>query len=317
MPPSDFIALREVDALSGLRCITGTLRAQTSDTRPAGFAAPHLVEPTRAKGFRNRDIQRRETVRSAGVVAVRAILELWLRSVRRFMRTRARILSSLLQPLLFLVSLGYGLNTVYRAAGRGSAITFVTPGILAMTIMFSATFSGMELIIERQNGFLKELFVSPVSRLAMVAARLLGGATVATIQAVLVLAVFWIAGFRTLSLGSLLATLPVIVLVALLYTVFGLFIAVLQKDIVNSETIVNTSLSPMFFLSGALFPLTGIPVLLWVLSRCDPLTYGVDLLRLTMTGQGYFPFWMDWLILWAALCVFVILASYFIERMDL
>lgn len=248
---------------------------------------------------------------------MRAIYFIWLRPVRKFLRERVRIGSSLIQPLLFLVSLGYGLGAVYRDAGRGSAVDFVTPGILAMTVMSSSTSSGLELVLERRSGFLQELFVSPLPRLSIMAGRLLGSATVCALQAILVLAVFWIAGFRSFSITSVLAIMPVVMLVSFLYTSFGSIIAAFQKDPSNFEIIISTTIAPMFFLSGALFPLSGVPKFLMFLSRFDPLTYGVDMLRFILVGSGFLSFRLDCLVLCGVAGSLTILAAWLVSRMEL
>ena len=131
-----------------------------------------------------------------------AIYVLWLRELRRYIRSRTQIVASLGQPLLYLVALGFGLGPVFRKAGEGSYVQFVAPGVIAMTVLFSSIFSGAGLLWDRQFGFLKETLVAPVPRLQIMAGRTLGGATTAMLQGALVLVVCMIAGFRPQSLTA-------------------------------------------------------------------------------------------------------------------
>src|SRR5919199_1266797 len=125
-----------------------------------------------------------------------AVYILWLRELRRYVRSRAQIVASLGQPLLYLVALGFGLGPVFQRAGEGSYLQFVAPGVVAMSVLFSSVFSGMGLLWDRQFGFLKETLVAPVPRVLVMLGRTLGGATVAVIQGLLVMTVCFIAGFR-------------------------------------------------------------------------------------------------------------------------
>ena len=127
---------------------------------------------------------------------MRAIYILWLRQLKRYLRSRARIVSSLAQPLIYLLAMGYGLSPVFKQAGMGNYIQFVTPGLIGMTILFTSIFSGIELLMDRQFGFLKETLVAPVPRVWIILGRILGGATIAMIQGTMFLGVCFIAGFR-------------------------------------------------------------------------------------------------------------------------
>ena len=127
---------------------------------------------------------------------MRAIYILWLRQLKRYLRSRARIVSSLAQPLIYMLAMGYGLSPVFKQAGMGSYIQFVTPGLIGMTILFTSMFSGIELLMDRQFGFLKETLVAPVPRVWIILGRILGGATIAMIQGTMFLAVCFVAGFR-------------------------------------------------------------------------------------------------------------------------
>ena len=145
-----------------------------------------------------------------------AIYILWLRQLKRYFRSRSRMIGSIGQPLMFLLALGFGFGPVYQKAGGGSYLQFLAPGIISMGILFSAVFSGMEIIWDRQFGFLKETLVAPVSRFKIILGRILGGATVALIQGILVLAICFIVGFRVENLMLVPVALCFMFLIAVL-----------------------------------------------------------------------------------------------------
>src|SRR5713101_4826143 len=149
------------------------------------------------------------------------IYMLWLRQLKRYGRSRARIIGSLGQPLLFLIALGFGFGPVFQRAGQGNYIQFLAPGVIAMTVLFSGVFNGIELIWDRQFGFLKETLVAPVPRLTIMIGRTLGGATTSVMQGLVVLAVCTLAGFRPGGLGALPAALGFMALIALTFTALG------------------------------------------------------------------------------------------------
>ena len=184
------------------------------------------------------------------------IYVLWLRQVKRYVRSRARIIGSLGQPLLFLIGLGFGLGPVFQKAGQGNYIQFLAPGVIAMTVLFTSVFSGIELIWDRQFGFLKETLVAPVSRLTIMIGRVLGGATVAVGQGLIVCAFCLLAGFRFSGPGRC-ARWPSLfmALIALLFTALGTAIASAMSDFQGFQLVMNFLVMPTFFLSGALFPL--------------------------------------------------------------
>ncbi len=184
---------------------------------------------------------------------------LWLRQLKRYSRSRPRIIASLGQPLLFLVALGFGLGPVFKKAGQGNYIQFLAPGIIAMTVLFTSVFSGIELIWDRQFGFLKETLVAPVPRILIMLGRTLGGATVAMIQGAIVVVVCLIAGFRPHNFAMFPAAIIFLALIAILFTAVGTAIASLLSDFQGFQLVMNFLVMPMFFLSGALFPLKTVP----------------------------------------------------------
>ena len=218
---------------------------------------------------------------------------LWLREVKRYVRSRPQIIASLAQPLLYLLVLGFGLGPVFERAGQGSYIQFVGPGVVGMGILFTSIFSGIGLLWDRQFGFLKETLVAPVPRLQIMAGRTLGGATIAMIQGMLVLAVCMIAGFRPQSLLGVPMALVFMALTAIVFAALGTAIGSALKDMQGFQLIMNFLVMPLFFLSGALFPLAGLPRGLAVVTKLDPLTYGIDGLRGAFIGAWHFGAGLD------------------------
>lgn len=218
---------------------------------------------------------------------------LWLRQLKRYVRSRARIVGSLGQPLLFLVALGFGFGPIYEKANGGNYIQFLAPGIISMSILFTSIFSGIEIIWDRQFGFLKETLVAPVPRLHIMIGRTAGGATVATAQGLIVLIICLLVGFRPASWAMLPVAIVLMFVIALLFTALGTAIASVLEDMQGFQLIMNFLVMPLFFLSGALFPLDNLPAGLVVATRIDPLSYGIDALRGVMLGASHFGLWLD------------------------
>jgi ABC-2 type transport system permease protein len=246
-----------------------------------------------------------------------AIYILWLRQIKRYLRSPARILGSLGQPILFLLALGYGFGAVYAKAGGGNYLQFIAPGVICMSILFTAVFSGIEMIWDRQFGFLKETFVAPVPRLHIVFGRVLGGATVATLQGVIVLLLTFLFGFRPEHLWLLPLALVVMLIIALLFSAFGTAIASVLEDMQGFQLIMNFMVMPTFFFSGALFPLAGLPPLLSLVAKLDPLTYGVDALRGLLISSNHFPLTTSIGILTGVMLFFLLLSSFLFSRIEL
>jgi ABC-2 type transport system permease protein len=184
---------------------------------------------------------------------------LWLRELKRYVRSRTQVVASLGQPVLYLVGLGFGMAPVFEKAGQGSYIQFVAPGIISMTVLFSSVFSGIGLLWDRQFGFLKETLVAPVPRIQIMAGRTLGAATVAMIQGCLVAIVCLIAGFRPVHPEMLPIALLFMALIASLFAGLGTCIGSLLQNMQGFQLIMNFLVMPIFFLSGALYPLSNLP----------------------------------------------------------
>jgi len=242
---------------------------------------------------------------------------LWLRQLKRYLRSKSRIIGSLGQPMLFLIALGYGLGPIFRRAGEGNYIEFLAPGIIAMSILFTSMFSGIEIIWDRQFGFLKEIMVAPVSRFIIMIGRTLGGATVATIQGIIVFLISVAVGFRPVSISALPAALIVMSLIALLFTALGTAVASMLEDFQGFQLIMNFLVMPLFFLSGALFPLQGLPKIVAQITIINPLSYGVDALRGLLTNNYHFGLSLDLLVLSGITSIFLLIGSYLFSRIEL
>ena len=210
---------------------------------------------------------------------LRAIKVVWKRELIRFSRDRLRILTALMQPFLFLFILGTGLSRLAAAGTHGVNLrTFVYPGVLCMAVMFTAMFSAASLVWDREFGFLREMMVAPVRRSSLVLGKCFGGATVAGFQGLIVLCLAGLVGVPYLA-PLLIEICALQILLAFAITAFGVMIAARVTQIQSFMALMQMAIMPMFFLSGALFPIAGLPLWLSILNRLDPLTYAVDPMR--------------------------------------
>ncbi len=208
----------------------------------------------------------------------RAVAVVWKRELIRFLRNRIRIVTSLVQPALFLFVLGGGLSPAMASGGGPDYQTFVFPGILSMTILFTAVFSAISIVWDREFGFLREMLVAPVSRGSIVVGKCLGGATVATLQGMIVLL---LAGFVGVPYSPVLLAelVGIMALTAFAMTSVGVLVAASIEQMESFQAIMQFLVMPMFFLSGALFPSSGLPSWLAALETVNPLSYAVDPMR--------------------------------------
>jgi ABC-2 type transport system permease protein len=246
-----------------------------------------------------------------------AIYILWLREMKRYFRSPAQMVAALGQPLLYLLALGFGLGPVFARSGHGSYIQFLAPGVIGMTVLFAGAFSGIGLLWDRQFGFLKETLVAPVPRIQVMIGRTLGGATVAILQGLLVLIACLIAGFRPTSLAAIPVVLLVMALIAVLFCAFGTAIGSRLENMQAFPLIMNFLMMPLFFLSGALYPLDGLPTALKAVTNVNPLSYGVDGLRTTLIGMTHFGLPLDIMVLAAVAIVFLGLGAYSFSKIQL
>lgn len=217
-----------------------------------------------------------------------AIYILWLRQLKRFIRKRASIVGALGQPLIFLIAFGFGLGPIFRQAGAGDYIQFVGPGIIAMMALFTSVFTGMEVIWDKQMGFMKETFVAPISRLEILLGKMLGVATVALIQGVMVFLITLLLGFQFQSWTLLPLALLYLLLISCFFSAAGLAMAIRLDDMQSFPIIMNFVIQPLFYLSSALFPLVGLPKWLEIITKLNPLSYGVDGMRYALGSPHLF-----------------------------
>jgi ABC-2 type transport system permease protein len=213
----------------------------------------------------------------------RAARVVWEREMIRFGKDRARILSSLAQPLLFLFVLGSGLGSLIgqtegASGGDVQFSTFLFPGVLAISVLFTAAFAGISIVWDREFGFLREMLVAPVSTASILIGKALGGATVATAQCLILLALAGLVGVPY-DLPMMLTLVVLIFLMGLQITTLGLVLAARIRQVQSAMPLVQLIITPLMFLSGALFPLSGLPTWLAVLTHLNPMTYAVEPLR--------------------------------------
>ena len=208
---------------------------------------------------------------------VRAATVVWQREMIRFGRDRSRIVSSLIQPLLFLFVLGTGLSSLL-STGEVDFRTFLFPGVLAMSVLFTAAFAGISIVWDREFGFLREMLVAPVGTTAIMTGKCLGGATVATLQSLVILA---LAGLVDVpyNLVMMLELVVLLFLMAFMICALGLVLAARVKQIQSAMPLVQLTITPLMFLSGALFPLSNLPAWLKVVTTLNPMTYAVESIR--------------------------------------
>ena len=207
---------------------------------------------------------------------------------RLFERHRARVASSFIQPILFLFVLGYGMSTLVGTTGGFDFKKFVFPGIVAMSVVLTAMFSAISIVWDREFGFLREMLVAPVSRGALVIGKTLGGASIATVQGTIMLVLAPLIGVHLTAL-LVVEVIGLELLMAVAMTTFGVFVASRIQRMEGFQVVMQLLLFPMLFLSGALFPLNGLPSWLSVLTRINPLTYAVDPLRHVVFAAQHMP----------------------------
>jgi ABC-2 type transport system permease protein len=222
---------------------------------------------------------------------------LWVRQVKKFFRAKSRILGAVGQPLLFLLALGYGLGAVFAKAGQGNYREFLVPGIMAQTVLFSAMFFGAMIIFDKQFGFLKETLVAPVPRWKVMLGGALGGATTAVIQGVFLLIVAIILGFRPEHWLLVPVAIAILSLLAVAIASFSSGIGSIVEDMQGFQAINQFIVFPLYFLSGSLYPLNGVPTWLKVIAEVNPMSYAVDALRDTLIGQTHFGLLKDLIVL--------------------
>jgi ABC-2 type transport system permease protein len=234
----------------------------------------------------------------------RAVYVIWYRDLVRYTRDRVRLVISLAQPLLYLLVFGVGLSSSIGGGGTGllgaaaapgsvGYVRFMFPGVVGMAILFTAIFSAMSIVWDREFGFLREILVAPINRSAVAIGKALGGATQAMIQGLVMLAFAPVAGVH-LSLLSVLEVIPLLFILAFALSALGVALAARMRSMQGFQMVMNLLLMPMFFLSGSLFPLNGLPGWMTVLTRLDPVAYGIAPVRhVVLAGAGVPPRVLD------------------------
>ncbi len=241
----------------------------------------------------------------------------WLRQIKRYYRSRPRVVGHLVQPIFFLVALGFGLGPIYKQATGEDYIQFLAPGIIAMSILFTSLFSGIDLVWDKKSGFLKESLVAPVKRMTIMIGRTLGSASIGFAQGVIIFLLTLLVGFRP----ELSPLLPLVFLfmflIALFFTAMGIAIASLLEDMSAFPLIMNFLVMPIFFLSGAIFPLQNLPLSIRWFSYINPLSYGVDGIRTSLVDHSFFSLGLDILVLCIAILIVLFIGSWLFKRVQI
>ena len=248
------------------------------------------------------------------------IYTIWLREIKRFLRAKPRIIGSIMMPFIWLAIMGVGLNASFTIPGaKGNYLNFISPGIIGMTLLFSSIFSAISVIWEKQFGFLKEMLVAPISRTSIVLGKVVGSATISTFNALIVVIIAIILGgihLSSLNAVSAFSSLLFMILISSTFVSVGLIMVSRLNNLEGFQVIMSTLVMPLFFLSGAFFPLQNAPLWMRILSHGDPLMYGVDGLRASLIGTSQFSILVDIAVLVGFSVVMVTLAGFMFRRIQ-
>ncbi|MDD1712115.1 MAG: ABC transporter permease [Methanoregulaceae archaeon] len=243
------------------------------------------------------------------------VYTIWLRSLKRYIRSKSRIIGSVAMPLFFLIFLGFGLNSVVQIPGMGQDyIQFLIPGIISMSVLFTSIFAGIQIIWDKQFGFLKETLVAPVTRLEIMFGQTLGGATTAFIQGVIILFLSLLIGLNVTGAAGFLIAFGFMALIGISFTAFGIAIASRMEDMQGFQLIMNFVIFPIFGFSGALFPISSLPSWAAALTLFDPLTYGVEGIRYGLTGVSQINPLVSFVVLGSFSVAMTILGAYLFRK---
>lgn len=246
------------------------------------------------------------------------VYALWLRNVKRYIRSRSRMLGSLGMPLFFLLMLGFGLNSVVVIPGFDQGyIGFIIPGIVAMSVLFTSIFSGIQIIWDKQFGFLKETLVAPVSRMEIMIGQTFGGATIAFIQGIIILVISLFLGINMVSFTGFMIAFTFMILIGLSFTALGIAIASRMEDMHGFQLIMNFLILPVFGLSGAVFPIESLPSWLKSLTLFDPLTYGVEGIRYGLLGVSHVSPVLSFTVLGIFMLVMFVLGAFLFKKVKI
>lgn len=247
-----------------------------------------------------------------------AVYVLWTREMIKYLRAKSRVVGAIAMPAFMLIFLGLGFRRVEVPGLPGSIgyFQYLVPGIIGMTLLFTSSYSGMSVIMDRQFGFLKEVMVTPASRESIVLGMIVGGATTSIIQSLLMMILSIFIGFEIPAVHLIAASILVMFLITVIFISVGLILSSFMKDFHGFNTIINFIVFPLFLLSGALFPVANLPAVIQVFSYIDPLTYGVDALRGILIGYSQFSVVFNLLILIPVSMAMVIISSYSFRRSE-
>ncbi|WP_410507187.1 ABC transporter permease [Methanosarcina hadiensis] len=249
----------------------------------------------------------------------RVIYVLWRREMIKYFRARSRVAGAIGMPAFMLVFQGMGFRKV-EFPGLPDSIgyfQYLVPGIIGMTLLFTAAYAGMSVIMDKQFGFLKEVMVTPASRISIVLGMISGSATTSLIQALIIMMMSVCLGFRLPFIPAVLSSLAIMVLISMVFINIGLILSSILKDFHGFSTVINFIAFPLFLLSGALFPVSNLPAPIRILSYFDPLTYGVDALRGVLIGHCEFPIVLDICILLTLSVLMVCTSGYFFQKAEM
>lgn len=258
-----------------------------------------------------------QAIRATKFIDPLPVYTMWLRQIKRFLRTKSRLVSSILMPFLFLAFLGLPLSFIPGLKiGGMNYLDFMAPGIVGMTLLFAGTISGVSVIWDKEFGFLKEVLVAPVNRFSIILGRSLGSMTTAIPQALIVVAIATALGVKISGISGFFLSIVFMILTCATFTGVGLIIAAKLTDTEGFMAIMNLIIMPIFFLSGAFFPLQVMPAWVRYIMYIDPLTYGVDGLRGALVGGAAFPLWLDFTVLLVLSIILAGLGAYLFSKME-
>jgi ABC-2 type transport system permease protein len=253
------------------------------------------------------------------MIEVNAVYVIVAREFKKFVRERSRLVSTIARPLVWLFLVGGGMSRLVPAAGGVSYMQFIFPGILGMTILFSSIFSSISIIWDKEFGFMKEILVAPISRFSVVVGKAMSGMVISSLQAMIILCFFPVLGLK-ISILSVVGVAVVCMILSFAIAAFGILLASFYESYESFSVIMNFIVMPMFFLSGAMYPVKLMPPLLKFFTRINPLTYGVDALKHMIFPaeagpmSADFALYVDLSVIVAAAVIFVAVGGRVFER---
>ncbi|KUO40872.1 MAG: multidrug ABC transporter permease [Candidatus Hadarchaeum yellowstonense] len=246
--------------------------------------------------------------------ATQVIYTLWLREMKWFLRGKTRIIQSVVQPFLWLAIIGIGMSSAFKLPGGQSYLQFMAPGIIGMTLIFSSIMSGVSVLWDKQFGFLKEILVAPVARTHIMLGKALGGVTTSLLQGLLLLIAAALVGVWPPTILALAQVMVFMIFISLAFVSLGLAFASKMTDPVAFPLVANFLVMPLFFLSGALFPLATAPDWMKAIAYVNPLRYGVDGLRGAIIGLSDLPLWVDFGVLLVFSTAMILIGGYLFRK---